>query len=393
MVVSIPVAVGDEVDEGGVVAVVEAMKMETSLTAPFHGRVRAVLAGTNVHVAAQAPLVALEPLDGGPPPAAGERISFAPTAPTAPERSANSCSASRGSCSATTSTRARPSGSSAASTTTRSSSQASTVSCGCSPTCTRCPARATTRHDPETPWLRSPQEQLNAWLGSLDPETAGLPEAFLAQLRTALAHYGIAGLDRTPALEEACYRLYLTQERTATARAAIVSILERRLDQVAALAGAAGEDFREALDHLILTLEGRDPVVADLAREVRYHYFDEPVIVAAREGVYTEMEAHVAALAAHPQRSDRDERIAALVDCPQPLASLLSARMREAAPQVRRVLVEAMARRYYRVRSLEAFAPASHRRPRAADLALSVRGPPPPPRGCLRRARRRRSPR
>ena len=34
-----------------------------------------------------------------------------------------------------------------------------------------------------------------------------------------------------------------------------------------------------------------------------------------------------------------------------------------------------------------------HRRPGAADLALSVRGPSPPPRGCLRRARRRRSPR
>ncbi|HEX6744347.1 MAG TPA: biotin carboxylase N-terminal domain-containing protein, partial [Solirubrobacteraceae bacterium] len=75
VVVSIPVAVGDEVDAGGVVAVVEAMKMETSLTAPFHGRVRAVLAGTNVHVGAHAPLVALEPLDGGPPPAPGERVS------------------------------------------------------------------------------------------------------------------------------------------------------------------------------------------------------------------------------------------------------------------------------------------------------------------------------
>ena len=247
--------------------------------------------------------------------------------------------------------------------------------------------------DPETPWLRSPQEQLNAWLGSLDPETAGLPEAFLAQLRTALAHYGIAGLDRTPALEEACYRLYLTQERTAAARSAIVSILERRLDQVAAPAGPAGEDFREALDHLILTLEGRDPVVADLAREVRYHYFDEPVIVAAREGVYTEMEAHVAALAAHPQRSDRDERIAALVDCPQPLASLLSARMREAAPQVRRVLVEAMARRYYRVRSLEAFAPAFIGDQELLISHYPFEGQPPPPRGCLRRARRRRSPR
>ena len=53
VVVSIPVAVGDEVHEGDVVAVVEAMKMESSLTAPFHGRVREVLAAPNVHVAAQ----------------------------------------------------------------------------------------------------------------------------------------------------------------------------------------------------------------------------------------------------------------------------------------------------------------------------------------------------
>ena len=199
------------------------------------------------------------------------------------------------------------------------------------------------------------------WARSI-PRRPGCPKRFLAQLRTALAHYGIAGLDRTPALEEACYRLYLTQERTATARSAD-RVDPRAPARPGRCAGrSSGRGLQEALDHLILTLEGRDPVVADLAREVRYHYFDEPVIVAAREGVYTEMEAHVAALAAHPQRPDRGERIAALVDCPQPLASLLSARMREAAPQVRRVLVEAMARRYYRVRSLEAFAP----RPSAA---------------------------
>ena len=47
---------------GDVVAVVESMKMETSLTAPFRGRVREVLAGANVQVPAQAPLVRLEPL-------------------------------------------------------------------------------------------------------------------------------------------------------------------------------------------------------------------------------------------------------------------------------------------------------------------------------------------
>ena len=40
VVVSIPVAPGDEVEAGDVVAVVESMKMETSLVAPFRGRVR-----------------------------------------------------------------------------------------------------------------------------------------------------------------------------------------------------------------------------------------------------------------------------------------------------------------------------------------------------------------
>jgi acetyl/propionyl-CoA carboxylase alpha subunit len=78
IVVSIPVAPGDEVEAGDVVAVVESMKMETSLTAPFRGRVRQVLASPNVHVAAQAPLLRLEPLGDEPSTAAtGDRVSFA----------------------------------------------------------------------------------------------------------------------------------------------------------------------------------------------------------------------------------------------------------------------------------------------------------------------------
>ena len=63
LVVSIPVSEGQVVDAGDVVAVVEAMKMESSLTAPFRGRVKQVLVGENVHVAAQTPLVALEAIE------------------------------------------------------------------------------------------------------------------------------------------------------------------------------------------------------------------------------------------------------------------------------------------------------------------------------------------
>ena len=55
---------GDEVAAGDVVAVLESMKMELSLTAPFAGRVRQVLVAPNVQVGAHAPLLRLDPLDG-----------------------------------------------------------------------------------------------------------------------------------------------------------------------------------------------------------------------------------------------------------------------------------------------------------------------------------------
>ena len=50
VVVAIPVSAGDEVHAGDVVAVTESMKMESSLTATVHGRVREVLASANAHV-------------------------------------------------------------------------------------------------------------------------------------------------------------------------------------------------------------------------------------------------------------------------------------------------------------------------------------------------------
>ena len=77
VVVSIPVAEGDEVAEGDVVAVVESMKMETSLTAPFAGRVRRVLSGTNVQVPAHTPLLQLEAIEDEAAEASSERIAFA----------------------------------------------------------------------------------------------------------------------------------------------------------------------------------------------------------------------------------------------------------------------------------------------------------------------------
>ena len=84
VVVAIPVAEGDEVAEGDVVAVVESMKMETSLTAPFAGRVRRVLTGTNVQVPAHTPLLQLEAIEDEAAEQSADRVDFTAEAGEAP---------------------------------------------------------------------------------------------------------------------------------------------------------------------------------------------------------------------------------------------------------------------------------------------------------------------
>jgi len=194
--------------------------------------------------------------------------------------------------------------------------------------------------------MGSPQEHLHAFLRSLDPAAEGLPDRFVAHLARALVHYGIDGLERTAALEDAGYRLFLSQQRAASARGAVQAILTRRLEQ--ADEGAGGDELRGVLDRLEATLARREPALAELARELRWRTYDEPLVQAAREATATAMEEHLAALTEGPARHDRDEHMAALVDCPQPLAPLLRRVVGAAGP-----LVEAMTRRYYRIRTLE----------------------------------------
>jgi acetyl/propionyl-CoA carboxylase alpha subunit/acetyl-CoA carboxylase carboxyltransferase component len=370
IVVSIPVSVGDIVGQGDVVAVVEAMKMESSLTAPFRGRVKEVLAGENVHVAAQAPLIVLEELDGASSDiGTAERVSFdfEDEERTAPQRchddlrriewlllgyDIDADDAQR-----TVADLHAAGADPVSGQATLIPGEHRLISMFADITAVSRSRRF--EEEGEAQLLMSPQENLHAWLRSLDAEAEGLPTRFVAQLERALAHYGIQSLERTPALEAACHRLFLGKQRAPTARAAVLALLDRRLELVDELVGKVGEDFRDALDQLVIALEGADAVVTDLAREVRFRYFDEPVIAAARETVYAKMAEHIAALVTDPARAERDEHVRAIVDCPRPLAPLLTSSMRTASQQPRMLLVEAMARRYYRVRSLEPFQPAA----------------------------------
>ena len=337
VVVAVPVAAGDEVKAGDVVAVTESMKMELSLTAPVDGRVREVLVSANAHVPAGGPILRIEPVEDAAAPAAGERLRFEDA-----EASADGL---------------RRLGWLVLGYDVPDADVRRIVDdvIAAPPDAERehrllelyADVRALNRPHPdpgrEAETMGSPQEHLHAFLRSLDPVAEGLPDRFVAHLERAVAHYGIDELERTAALEDAGYRLFLSQQRAASARAALQAILTRRLEQA-----EKGDELRGVLDRLEVTLARREPALAELARELRWRTCDEPLVEAAREETAVAMEAHLAALTEEPAGDDRDRHMAALVDCPQPLAPLLTRLVGAAGP-----LVEAMTRRYYRIRPLE----------------------------------------
>jgi acetyl/propionyl-CoA carboxylase alpha subunit/acetyl-CoA carboxylase carboxyltransferase component len=366
VVVAIPVAPGDVVAAGDVVAVVESMKMESSYVAPFRGRVREVMTAANVHLGAQAPIVRIEPLDSAKPASAGGWLEFT-RLHTAPLAAPGRCRDNLG--------------------------RLERLALGydvepvevrrivadlhgeCSDMLACDPALIPGEHrllgiyadlralthpqrelsEPEEDLLRSPQEHLYEYLRSLDARAEGLPAQFVVRLMRALGHYGVTGLERSSALEDACYRLFLSDQRDPATRGAMIAVLDRRLEQAADLVGYVGEDFRDALTRLIEATEGRDQMLADLARETRFRYFDEPLITASHEQTYAEMELLLDALGQEARAEDLERSIVTLVDCPLPLAPLLSRRLTTAPASLRRPLLEVMLRRYYRTRELRGF--------------------------------------
>ncbi len=167
--------------EGDVVAVVESMKMETSLTAPFAGRVRRVLTGTNVQVPAHTPLLQLEAIEDEAAEAAAERVSFADVEAAAAD--ATEAALER--------LRYALLGYDVSGDEVR---RALAVVRACDTDITAgehelldvyTDVRALTRarhDDPERELLHSPQEYLHAFLRSLDAKAERLPERFVSLL-------------------------------------------------------------------------------------------------------------------------------------------------------------------------------------------------------------------
>src|SRR3954451_21925219 len=326
VVVAIPVSAGDEVQAGDVVAVTESMKMESSLTATVHGRVREVLVSANSHVPAGKPLLQIDPLDEESGAEEGERIRFeleeAESATALADLEWLVLGYDYTPHEGKSLVEGGPDDLAAERRLLELYADVRTL--------TRPHADGLDDED----GLGSPQEHLHAFLRSLDAESEGLPDRYVVHLSRALAHYGIEGLERTAALEDAAYRLFLSQERAATAREAVRAVLARHLERGDAQEGEAGEAFRAVLDRLEPALAPREPALAELAREVRWRSIDAPGLAAGREATYAEMAEHLNALA----EGGGEEHMTALVESVQPLATVLGRPSGDAAPMVQGML-------------------------------------------------------
>ncbi len=206
--------------------------------------------------------------------------------------------------------------------------------------------------------VHSPREYFHSYLQSLDLERSGLPDIFRTKLAGVLAHYGITELDRTPQLEGAVFRIFLAQQRSAPDLAIITAILQRWHTEPAPDTEA---DLwaREVLDRFALATQIRFPAIGDLARSVRFRWFDEPVVEQERAAVLAGVRGAVEALAADPDAADRAERMDALAAIPERIVSFLANRLEDGIPR-HEPLLEILIRRHYReyemhdLRSLEA---------------------------------------
>jgi acetyl/propionyl-CoA carboxylase alpha subunit/acetyl-CoA carboxylase carboxyltransferase component len=364
--IGVRVAPGDVVRAGDPLVVVESMKMETTITAPYGGTVRAVTAALNTQVEAGAPVVQLQATEELADVSSSPRVDLACLADAAGGDAGADHARAGGASRATL--RAYLLGYDLDEATARALSRRQEsmleVAKPADPGLLReeqdllelfASITELSRREPDDPedeHARSDQEYFYTYLAFLDRERSGVPDHFVAELRRALARYGVTATDRTPELEQALLRVYRSLGRLKTVAPAIMSILDRWRRQREQLAAAMTDDRLGVLDRLIASARGRQQEVCDLAREVRFGYVDAPLIKHAHDQMYAEMDTYLDELAAEPSGERHAELTARLVWCPQPMRAVLRDRYRVADTATRVRLLEVRARRFYRIRNV-----------------------------------------
>ncbi len=360
LVVATPVAVGEQVDAGAPVLVLESMKMETVLVAPFACRVKELLVITGSQVETMAPLMRLEPVaeDEGPVAQASSEAGPGVELPhcdpvTDPAGRSHQLLADLSALlmGFDADPRNQPLPEYLAA---RPTLQAAGVDVmdgeirliGLFADVAELSRNRPAGEDSSTELrVHSAREHFHRYLQSLDADRAGLPAEFVARLAKVLGHYWIDDLTRTPALEEAVFRAFLGQQRFSSDLKVITALLERWITEPAPEAQVATL-ARAELERLVRATQRRFPVVGDLARSIRFRWFDQPQVDAERRQVLAEVRDELAALTAAPQAADRDERIAALARIPEQTVGFLAERLQDGIP-AEEPMLEVLIRMHY----------------------------------------------
>ncbi|HXY42973.1 MAG TPA: carboxyl transferase domain-containing protein, partial [Acidimicrobiales bacterium] len=364
VVVAVLVKEGDEVAAGDRLVLLEAMKTEMSVMAPAKGRVSEVLVAPNVQVALAAPLVQLQSLSKED---AGEQIQHLElddqeervhdTGPEARCREALDVLRRQMLGFDVDPHHSQRVVASYAAASRQLAPDDEVLLRGehlVLAAFADVSSLARTRPDPDyAEQSHSSHEDLLTYLGSIERRGAELHPSFLEGLQRCLGHYGIQDLEPTPALREALFWMAKAQQRIGDHVPAVQSILDRRLEHIESIAFGPEDEFRSILDRLVSASQRRFPELAHQAREVRYQYFELPEFQVAAALAYAEAAHHLQTLEHDMAPSTRERHMAALVECPQPLKNFLTQRFEAASAVGRRVMLEAITRRYYRVRTLE----------------------------------------
>jgi acetyl/propionyl-CoA carboxylase alpha subunit/acetyl-CoA carboxylase carboxyltransferase component len=360
VVVAMPVAVGDEVEAGATLVVLESMKMETALRAPAAGRVREIFAAVNSQVDAGAALLRFDQAGEVVAAEATPRVQFR-TQPRAEDTNPRAEALAR-----LAELRALILGYDASADRARILLAEYDALRGSLPfddpelvqaelglldtfadICEISRNRPAPDEEDTDEGVHSPREHFHSFLHSLDADVEGLPSTFRTTLALALRDYEISDLEPGPELEDAVYRLFLALQRMENQAPVITALLGRWLtaDEVpSASTGGLGE----VLDRLIVATQVRYPVIGDIARNLRFRLFDEPQIRKAREQIYDTVRDGLQYLADNPGAPDYATRIDALVASPMLLIDLLAERISSPGP-----LLEIVTRQYYEIRTLE----------------------------------------
>jgi acetyl/propionyl-CoA carboxylase alpha subunit/acetyl-CoA carboxylase carboxyltransferase component len=372
MVVAIPVAAGDEVEEGDVVAIVESMKLETSLRAPVAGRVAEVFTDVNTQIETGAKLVKIEQdPDSGGEQQTEARVDLSALAEVAPPdhdptnrdpavTAADALAALRSlvlgfDIDEREATRQLRRLAAARAELPDVGARLSSGEISILQIFADLSALWRNRRVPgeseaddeaavDAEAAHNQQEYLHAYLRSRDADAEGLPESFRIKLRRTLAHYGLDSLEPSPDLGPALYRIFLAHRRAASHVPVVAELLRWRLRDPDSLPDDAREDYQRVIDQLVSATQLRHPAIGDLARQVRYRCFDAPAIAAERDRAQQQVRAELDNLSS--DRRVRAAQIDAIVASGEQILGAFAERHHA-------VMLEVMTRRYYRIRPLE----------------------------------------